>query len=126
MLLGGVDLNYEAYTNKAFSRTGNCNGIPLQTGSVACTARRLHGRRAARRATSPQVPGNYASSQAWGAGLYANDTIQVMPWLKLVGGVRWDVYSAQIGNSINSANTRAATRRRISPRPTTSPASAPA
>ncbi len=28
-----------------------------------------------------------------------------MPWLKLVGGVRWDVYTAQIGNSINSANT---------------------
>ena len=28
-----------------------------------------------------------------------------MPWLKLVGGVRWDVYSAQIGNSINSVNT---------------------
>ena len=28
-----------------------------------------------------------------------------MPWLKLVGGLRWDVYSAQFGNSINSANT---------------------
>jgi catecholate siderophore receptor len=52
-----------------------------------------------------QVPGNYASSQAWGAGFYFNDTIQATPWLKLVGGLRWDVYSAQVGNSINSANT---------------------
>ena len=51
------------------------------------------------------MPGNYQSSQAWGFGAYFNDTIQVMPWLKLVGGLRWDVYSAQFGNSINSANT---------------------
>ena len=35
-----------------------------------------------------------------------------MPWLKLVGGLRWDVYSAQFGNSINSANTRRQHRRR--------------
>jgi catecholate siderophore receptor len=102
--LTGLDLNYEAYTNKASSRTGNCNGIALPTGSVGCTpAGYTVG------AGSPgnvqSVPGNYASSQAWGLGMYANDTIQVMPWLKLVGGVRWDVYSAQIGNSINSANT---------------------
>ena len=53
----------------------------------------------------PSLPGNYASSQAWGFGMYANDTIQAMPWLKLVGGVRWDSISAQIGNSINSVNT---------------------
>jgi catecholate siderophore receptor len=31
--------------------------------------------------------------------------MQVTPWLKAVGGVRWDVYSAQIGNSLNSVNT---------------------
>ena len=103
-LLAGIDLNYEAYTNKTYTRSGACNGIALPTGSVGCmpagftTGTGTPG-------NIPSVPGNYASSQAWGAGIYVNDTIQVIPMLKLVGGLRWDVYSAQIGNSINSANT---------------------
>lgn len=103
-LLAGVDLNYESYTNKAFSRTGTCNGTALPTGSVGCVPAGFT-TGGDTPANVPSVPGNYASSQAWGAGIYANDTIQVMPWLKLVGGVRWDVYTAQVGNSINSANT---------------------
>ena len=37
-LLMGVDLNYEAYTNKTFTRTGTCNGIPLVAGSPGCVA----------------------------------------------------------------------------------------
>ena len=103
-LLMGIDLNYEAYTNKASSRTGTCNGIPLVAGSVGCTPAGFTVG-AGTPGNVPSVPGNYASSQAWGFGMYANDTIQAMPWLKLVGGVRWDAYSAQIGNSINSVNT---------------------
>ena len=103
-LLMGTDLNYEAFTNKSSNRTGTCNGIPLVAGSIGCTpAGFTIG--AGTPGNVPSVPGNYASSQAWGFGMYANDTIQAMPWLKLVGGVRWDVYSAQIGNSINSVNT---------------------
>jgi catecholate siderophore receptor len=107
-LLMGVDLNYEAYTNKTFTRTGACNGIPLVAGSPGCVAA---GFTTGGNTPSnvPSVPGNYASSQAWGFGMYANDTAQVLPWLKLVGGVRWDAYSAQIGNSINSVNTPGST-----------------
>ena len=104
-LLGGVDLSYETYSNKTFTRSGTCNGYALTgTNSVGCVpAGYTVGNGSSGNVAS--VPGNYASSQAWGAGFYANDTIQVMPWLKLVGGVRWDIYSAEIGNSINSANT---------------------
>ena len=51
-----------------------------------------------------QQYGNLASAQAWTAAGYFNDTVQVMPWLKLVGGLRLDYYYAQIGNSQNSAN----------------------
>ncbi|WP_422035871.1 TonB-dependent receptor [Reyranella sp.] len=103
-LLMGVDLNYESYTNKAFSRTGKCNGVALPTGSVGCTpAGYTVG--AGTPGNVAQVPGNYASSQAWGAGFYFNDTIQVIPELKLVGGLRWDYYAATIGNSINRVNT---------------------
>ncbi len=103
-ILAGLDLNYESYTNKVFTRTGTCNGFALPAGSVGCTpAGYTVG--ASTPSTSPQLPGNYQSSQAVGLGLYFNDTIQATPWLKLVAGFRWDVYSAQIGNSINSANT---------------------
>ena len=103
-MLAGLDLNYESYTNKSFSRTGTCNGTALPAGSVGCVpAGFTTGGDSP--ANAPSVPGNYASSQALGLGIYANDTIQVMPWLKLVGGVRWDIYAAQIGNSVNSANT---------------------
>jgi len=104
LLLMGLDLNYEAYTNKTFTRTGTCNGVPLVAGSVGCTPAGFTVG-AGTPGNVPSVPGNYASSQAWGLGAYVNDTIQVVPWLKLVGGLRWDVYSAQFGNSINSANT---------------------
>ena len=104
----GADLNYEAYTNKTFTRNGTCNGLPLVAGSPGCTPAGFTVG-AGTPLNLPEVPGNYASSQAWGAGFYANDIVQAMPWLKLVGGVRWDVYTAQIGNSINSVNTAGST-----------------
>jgi catecholate siderophore receptor len=31
--------------------------------------------------------------------------MQVLPWLKLVGGGRYDIFSATVGNSINNLNT---------------------
>jgi catecholate siderophore receptor len=104
LLLMGLDLNYEQYTNKTFTRNGFCNGIALVAGSAGCTpAGYTVG--AGLPANTPEIPGNYASAQAYGVGAYFNDTIQATPWLKLVGGLRWDMYASQIGNSINSANT---------------------
>ena len=104
LLLMGVELDYEQYTNKAYTRTGFCNGIALPSNMVGCTPVNFT-TGAGTPANAPQVPGNYASSQAWGVGAYFNDTMQVTPWLKLVGGLRWDMYASQIGNSINSSNT---------------------
>ena len=107
-LLMGIDINYESYTNKQSSRTGTCNGIPLPAGSVGCTpAGYTVGANTPGNVAS--VPGNYASSQAWGAGFYFNDTVQLIPEVKLVGGLRWDYYAATIGNSINSVNTAGST-----------------
>ncbi len=104
LLLAGVDLNYESYTNKVSTRNGSCNGVPMVAGSVGCVPAGFT-TGGGTPATSPQIPGNYAWAQAWGAGIYFNDTITVVPQLKLVGGLRWDVYSAQVGNSLNYANT---------------------
>ena len=108
LLLMGIDLNYESYTNQAYVRTGSCNGIALPTGSVGCTPAGFTVG-AGTPATAPQIPTNFASSQALGFGAYFNDTIQVTPWLKAVGGLRWDVYAAQVGNTINAANTAGST-----------------
>ena len=104
----GAEFAYESYWNQAFYRNGTCNGVPLQasnatTGYVGCTP--------AGGTTWINSPsnvadqyGNLASAQAWTAAGYFNDTIQVIPELKLVGGLRLDYYYAQIGNSQNSAN----------------------
>ncbi|MBS0540436.1 MAG: TonB-dependent siderophore receptor, partial [Proteobacteria bacterium] len=52
-----------------------------------------------------QQAGNLATAQARAFGAYLNDTITIIPEVKLVGGIRQDVYYAQIGNSINMVNT---------------------
>ena len=104
LLLMGVDLNYESYSSKVTTRNGTCNNVPLVAGSPGCVPAAFTVG-AVTPVGSPPIPGNYAWAQAMGAGLYFNDTITVVPQLKLVGGLRWDVYSAQIGNSLNYANT---------------------
>ncbi|WP_439614325.1 TonB-dependent receptor, partial [Reyranella sp.] len=103
-LLMGIDLNYESYTNQQMSRTGTCFGNALPSGSVGCTpvGYTMGANTPGNVAT---VLGNYASSSAWGAGFYANDTIQLLPELKVVAGLRWDYYAAQIANSVNRNNT---------------------
>jgi catecholate siderophore receptor len=104
----GAEFAYESYWNQSFYRNGTCNGVPLQasnatTGFVGCTP--AGGTTWINSPSNiPDQYGNLASAQAWTAAGYFNDTIQVMPWLKLVGGLRLDYYYAQIGNSQNSAN----------------------
>jgi catecholate siderophore receptor len=105
-LLTGVDLGYESYRNQAYTRTGACNGATLPTGYVGCvslTAPSGSGQ------ILPEVAGNLAMGYAYALGAYANDTIQVVPEVKLVGGLRYDVYYSQVGNSINTINTAGST-----------------
>ena len=104
-LLAGFDLGYESYRNQAYSRTGTCNGAALPTGYVGCTAL-LQPNSAG--PVLPEVAGNLAMGYAYAAGIYANDTIQLMPEVKLVGGLRYDWYYSQIGNSINTLNSPSA------------------
>jgi catecholate siderophore receptor len=100
-LLAGFDLGYESYKNQAYSRSGTCNGQAMGTGFVGCTS--LLYPSGGDGPPVPEVAGNLATSQAKAFGVYFNDTLQIIPQLKLVGGVRYDVYWAQIGNSIASS-----------------------
>ncbi|HEY2874282.1 MAG TPA: TonB-dependent receptor [Reyranella sp.] len=105
-LLAGVDLGYESYRNQAYTRTGTCNGGALTAGFVGCTPL------IAPSGTGPVLPevtANLAMGYAYAFGAYANDTVEIIPEVKVVGGLRYDVYYSQIGNSINSANTPANT-----------------
>jgi len=56
-----------------------------------------------------EVAGNRAGGKADTAAGYASDTLTLIPQLKLVGGVRYDAYSATVTNTINSANTAGST-----------------
>ncbi|MBS0520325.1 MAG: TonB-dependent receptor plug domain-containing protein, partial [Proteobacteria bacterium] len=100
--LAGLEIGYESYRNQNYSRTGTCNGATLPTGYVGCTSLLYP---SGGNSYLPEVPTNLATSQANSFAVYGNDNVQLLPWLKIVGGVRQDIYTAQIGNSINSANT---------------------
>ncbi|CAN5185596.1 TonB-dependent siderophore receptor PiuA [soil metagenome] len=101
-LLVGFEIDYDSYRNQAYSRRGFCNGFLLAAGQVGCVPASFT---TGNTNNLPQTYGNLATGQAWDFAPYINDTIQVIPELKLVGGLRFDSYWAQIGNAINMANT---------------------
>ena len=108
--LWGIELGYENYYNQNYFRNGSCMGQPLAqttatTGFVGCTSLPLPASGADSPANVPEQVGNLATGVAKWAGFYFNDNITVIPQLKLVAGVRQDIYGAQIWNTINSGNT---------------------
>jgi catecholate siderophore receptor len=108
-LLTGIELGYESYYNQNYARNGACNGVTLSpafstNGYVACTSL-ADPSGLGSPGTSPQIATNLATAQAKSFAGYFNDTMQIIPEVKLVAGLRYDIYYAQIGNSINSVNT---------------------
>jgi len=103
-LLTGLELSYDSYRNQTYNRSGLCNNraIPTNTGNlVGCVPA---GFTTGGYNTAAQTLGNLALGQARGIAPYINDTIQVLPELKAIGGVRYDVYDAQVGNTQNTTN----------------------
>ncbi|MBN9088483.1 MAG: TonB-dependent siderophore receptor [Reyranella sp.] len=105
-LLAGFEIDYDSYRNQGLTRTGRCNNVVQAAGIVGCVPT---GFTTANSNALGQTYGNLATGEAWAFAPYINDTIQVLPEVKLVGGVRFDSYWAQIGNSINLANTAGST-----------------
>jgi catecholate siderophore receptor len=100
-LLVGFEVGYDSYRNQGYSRIGSCNGVTLASTFVGCVPATFT---TGGSNIFSEIPGNLANGQAWSIAPYFNDTIQATPWLKLVGGLRYDIYSAQIGNSLNTIN----------------------
>jgi catecholate siderophore receptor len=110
-LLAGLELGHDNYRNQNYYRNGSCNGFPLNppgttSGYVACTPL-LNPVSRDTPANAPSLPGNLATGSADTIAGYVNDTIELSPQWKLVGGVRQDHYKADIENTIPSATTPA-------------------
>ncbi|MGI4813239.1 MAG: TonB-dependent receptor [Janthinobacterium lividum] len=95
-VIGGVDLSHETYANQSLTSTGP--GLPSGTLAIVSLVDPAVN---ARTPGTTTVRGNLVQSSANGIGAYVNDTMSLGPQWKLVGGVRWDRYSASINNSIS-------------------------
>ena len=106
-LLTGIEVGFDSYYNQNFFRNGTCNGVALQganalTGYTGCSPLLSPNN------SDPGAPsraGNLATANSKSIAGYVNDSIDLLPELKLVGGLRYDVFAAQIGNTINTLNT---------------------
>jgi catecholate siderophore receptor len=110
-LLAGFELGRDTYNNQAYYRNGSCNGTALNpaggtSGYVACTPL-LDPAQSNSPGNAPSAAGNLATASATTVAAYFNDTLELSPQFKLVGGLRQDRYSASIGNSIPTATAAA-------------------
>ena len=110
-LLAGFELGRDTYNNQAYYRNGSCNGTALNpaggtSGYVACTPL-LDPAQTGAPGNAPSVAGNLATASATTVAAYFNDTLELSPQFKLVGGLRQDRYSASIDNSIPTATVAA-------------------
>ncbi len=107
-LLVGGEIGHDSYNNQAYYRNGTCNGAPLNpptgTSGYSSCEPLIDPPYGDSPSTAPQRAGNLATGSANELAAYVNDTIDIAPTFKLVGGLRWDRYQAQIGNSINATN----------------------
>jgi catecholate siderophore receptor len=95
-VIAGVDLSHETYSNQSFTAT--TPGLPSNTIAIVPL---LNPQYTTRPANTKELATNLAESSANGIGIYANDTVSIGQYWKVVGGVRWDRYEASINNTIN-------------------------
>jgi catecholate siderophore receptor len=88
-LIAGVDLGHDSYSNQAYTR----NNLPVVT--------MVNPAYLSNPAGVTTTVGNYADSGANEIGAYVNDTVSIGQQWKVVGGLRWDRFQAQIHNSIS-------------------------
>ena len=112
-LITGAEIGKDTYTNQAYSRTGQCDGVTMATGYVGCEPL-LAPVYQASPANAPDIKANLSTSSANSYGAYLSDTLSLGPQFKLVGGIRRDWFNAQIANSIPSATTPKAVAQDVS------------
>ncbi|GAB3629575.1 TonB-dependent receptor [Pandoraea terrae] len=96
-LITGAEVGRDTYRNQAYNRTG--------AGQVASMLGWVPAASQAYPSNLPNVTtttANLANGSADTIALYANDTIELTKQWKVVGGLRWDRYKAQLSNSITA------------------------
>jgi len=89
-LIAGVEIGRDTYSNQAYTRN-NLPVVPMLNPPIMGTPSNV-----------TTTVGNYADSRANELSAYLNDTITLTPQWKLIGGLRWDRFSAEITNSISA------------------------
>src|SRR6185369_727110 len=92
-LLAGAEIGHDTYMNQSLSRTGECNGIPTPAGYVSCEPL-LAPAHVDSPADAVRTSGNHADSVADTYAAYLADTAEIGAQFKLVGGLRYDRFSA--------------------------------
>lgn len=115
--LAGFELGHDNYNSQNYYRNGSCNGTALNaagtiSGYATCTPL-LAPYNGASPASAPSLIGNLQTGSATTIATFVNDTIELSPQFKLVGGLRYDRYNASIGNSISSATLLGAANQNI-------------
>jgi catecholate siderophore receptor len=88
-LVTGLEIGHDNYTNQSLSRANLPIVSLIDPEHFSSTS-----------TNSPEIPGNYANAGANSIAVYANDTATLSEHWKIVGGLRWDRYQAEIANSI--------------------------
>jgi catecholate siderophore receptor len=104
-LLFGGELGHDRYDNQAYQRVD-----PGITGATGLAVVALdHPAYGPAPANAVRTTGNRVSSSADTLAAYVNDTAELDEHWKMVLGLRWDRFKADIRNSINSDNTPGST-----------------
>ena len=110
-LLGG-EVGHDSYRNQGFLRTGACNGVALASGLVGCQP--LTNPAYVDAPPTRLTLGNLARGKADTVAAYVSDVVALTPQLKVVGGLRWERYDAEVSNSLPTATTLARASQTVS------------
>ncbi|WP_150667725.1 TonB-dependent receptor [Pandoraea anhela] len=96
-LIAGAELGRDTYENQTYLRTGAGQSQSF-LGWIPANSTAYY-------SNLPNVTtstGNFAKGSAETVAFYANDTLELNKQWKVVGGLRWDRYKAQISNTVSS------------------------
>ena len=88
-VIAGFEVGHDSYSNQAYTRN-NLPVVPMLDPPIMGTPSNV-----------TTTVGNYADSGSNELAAYANDTISLNQQWKIIGGLRWDRFQAQIHNTIS-------------------------
>jgi len=105
-LLAGAEIGHDTYRNQNGYRNGSCNGVAFTgTSGYASCEPLVNPPYVESPPDAARRDGNLAQSSSSSVAAYVNDTADIGRNFKLVGGLRYDRFHAEVENSVNASNT---------------------